>query len=75
MSAGTGGPDHLLALVLKQEESPSARDWFVATSVVQWLATNVGMSVLEAAGFKYQQSDQDEAAAKMQRRLEREARP
>lgn len=40
---------------------PSARDWYVATSVVQWLATNVGMGVLEGAGFKYTQFEQDRA--------------
>jgi hypothetical protein len=38
---------------------PSARDWYVATSVVQWLATSVGMSIIEAAGFKYTQWDED----------------
>jgi len=39
--------------------TPSVRDWFVASSVVQWLATNVGMAVLEAAGFKYSGWDED----------------
>ncbi len=34
-------------------DEPSVRDWYVATSVIQWLATNCGMSVLEAAGFSY----------------------
>jgi hypothetical protein len=38
---------------------PTVRDWYVATTVVQWLATNVGMGVLEAAGFKYQHWDED----------------
>ncbi len=38
---------------------PSPRDWFVATSVVQWLATNVGSSILEAAGFKYTRYEED----------------
>jgi hypothetical protein len=52
---------------------PTARDWYVATSVVQWLATSVGMTVLEAAGFKYDQWDQDRADRDlMQRRQERE---
>jgi hypothetical protein len=60
-SNGGGGPDHLLAQILKDDQVPSARDWYVATSVIQWLATNVGMTVLEAAGFKYQQWDQDRA--------------
>jgi len=70
---GSGGPDQLLASVLGEDHVPSARDWFVATSVVQWLATNVGMTVLEAAGFKYDQWDQDRAdGALFQRRQERE---
>jgi hypothetical protein len=52
---------------------PTVRDWYVATSVVQWLATNVGMTVLEAAGFKYDQWDQDRADIDlMRRRQERE---
>lgn len=52
---------------------PSVRDWYVATSVVQWLATSVGMTVLEAAGFKYVQYEQDCADADlMKRRQERE---
>jgi hypothetical protein len=52
--AGTG-PDSRPDLVLSQiiGDAPSVRDWYVATSVLQWLATNCGMSVLEAAGFKY----------------------
>jgi hypothetical protein len=67
-------PDRLLSQILKSEKLPSARDWYVATSVVQWLATNVGMTVLEAAGFKYQQWDQDRADGELfQRRQEREA--
>jgi len=49
------------------------RDWYVATSVIQWLATNVGMTVLEAAGFKYQQWTQDMADGELfKRRQERE---
>jgi hypothetical protein len=53
---------------------PTVRDWYVATSVVQWLATNVGMTVLEGAGFKYAQYDQDRADLDlMRRRQEREA--
>jgi hypothetical protein len=67
--------DHLLQkAILNDDRAPSARDWYVATSVIQWLATNVGMTVLEAAGFKYQQWEQDAAdAALLDRRLEREA--
>jgi len=57
--------DHRLSQILDERREsehparPSARDWYVATSVVQWLATNVGMSVLEAAGFKYTKWDED----------------
>ena len=45
---------------------PSVRDWFVATSVVQWLATNVGMEVLRQAGFEYKgwEADSKERAQK-----------
>jgi hypothetical protein len=67
-------PDQLLSQILKDDHVPSARDWYVATSVIQWLATNVGMTVLEGAGFKYQQWEQDRADGPMfQRRQEREA--
>lgn len=66
-------PDLLLSQILKEDQAPSARDWYVATSVIQWLATNVGMTVLEAAGFKYQQWEQDRADGELfQRRLKRE---
>lgn len=67
-TAGREDPDHLLSQILKDEKTPSARDWYVATSVIQWLATNVGMTVLEAAGFKYQQHEQDRADADTFRR-------
>jgi hypothetical protein len=40
-------------------EQPSPRDWYVATSVVQWLATNVGMEVLRGAGFRYEGFEED----------------
>ena len=43
-------------------QPPTARDWFVATSVVQWLVTNVGTGVLEAAGWKYTRYEADRAA-------------
>jgi hypothetical protein len=70
--------DHLLSQILCEERggtpTPTARDWYVATSVVQWLATNVGMSVLEAAGFKYSQFEQDRANYDRQRQ-EREKTP
>jgi hypothetical protein len=63
-----GSPDHLLSNILREEKTPSARDWYVATSVIQWLATNVGMTVLEAAGFSYQQWEQDRADGELFRR-------
>ena len=67
-------PDELLSKILRNDNAPSARDWYVATSVIQWLATNVGMTVLEAAGFKYQQWDQDRADGELfKRRQEQEA--
>lgn len=77
-TAGREDPDHLLSQILKDDRGPdsrgpSARDWYVATSVIQWLATNVGMTVLEAAGFKYQQHEQDRADYELfKRRQERE---
>lgn len=37
----------------------TARDWYVAVSIMQWLATNVGMEVLACAGFKYQRWEED----------------
>ena len=40
---------------------PTARDWYVATTVVQWLATNIGMGVLEASGFHYTKWKEDHA--------------
>ena len=77
MKLATGNPgrdpDVLLAnSILKEDKAPSARDWYVATSVIQWLATNVGMTVLEAAGFKYAQHEQDAAAETFRRRQENE---
>jgi hypothetical protein len=71
--ATTQDPDRLLSQILKDEHLPSARDWYVATSAIQWLATNVGMTVLEGAGFKYQQWEQDMADGELfKRRQERE---
>lgn len=56
-------PDMKLAGILREIEGeglsryprtiPSPRDWFVASSVVQWLATNVGSAVLSDAGFTW----------------------
>ena len=74
-NSNQGGPDHLLSKgILNDGSAPSARDWYVATSVIQWLATSVGMTVHEGAGFKYTQWEQDQADGPMfQRRQEREA--
>ena len=66
-------PDDLLSKILKDDQIPSARDWYVATAVIQWLATNVGMTVLEGAGFTYQQWEQDRADGELfKRRQERD---
>lgn len=48
---GGSQTDHVMSQIIG--DAPSPRDWFVATSVIQWLATNCGMTVLEQAGFKY----------------------
>jgi hypothetical protein len=57
-----------LSRILDEKTLPSARDWYVASSIVQWLATNVGMTVIEAAGYKYQQWEQDAADRELMRR-------
>jgi hypothetical protein len=74
LATSSGNPDQLLSkAILNEDHRPSARDWYVATSVIRWLATAVGMTVLEAAGFKYQQWDQDMADGPLfARRQERE---
>lgn len=52
--------DHKLSQILDEEgRTPAPRDWYVASSIIQWLTTNVGSSVLEAAGWKYEQYDKD----------------
>lgn len=72
-TSNSGGPDTLLSHILRDDHVPGARDWYVATSVIQWLATSVGMTVLEGAGFSYQQHEQDRADAELfRRRQERE---
>jgi hypothetical protein len=52
---GTSAPmDAILSQILFGEESPNEvteRDWYVATTIVQWLATNVGQCVLFDAGY------------------------
>ena len=58
---GTTAPmDAMLAQILGLDaDSVSERDWYVATTVVQWLATNVGQCVLMDAGYEYQQPKKD----------------
>lgn len=74
LAASNRAPDQLLAQILGEDRVPSPRDWYVATSVIQWLATNVGMTVLEGAGFKYQQWEEDAADGhRSPRRQDRES--
>lgn len=56
------GADYTLEGILCDHRWPSARDWYVATSVVQWLATNCGSTILEEADFKYAKYDEDSRA-------------
>jgi hypothetical protein len=68
--------DFRLADILRDKRpAPSARDWYVATSVVQWLATSCGMAILEAAGFKYTQYDEDHETYRASRASEQGAHP
>lgn len=50
---GTTKPmDKLLGQILGIEgDEVTERDWFVATTIVQWLATNVGQCVLSDGGY------------------------
>lgn len=61
--------DAKLAQVLADDSAdpvlPTVRDWFVASTVVQWLATNVGMEVLRKAGFEYAGWEADRLELKM----------
>lgn len=52
-------PDLRLAQVLKTDADVTRRDWYVATSIVQWLATNIGSTIVEAAGYKYMKHHED----------------
>jgi hypothetical protein len=52
---GTTAPmDKLLAQILGSDDGDTIteRDWYVATTVVQWLATTVGQCVLLDAGYR-----------------------
>ena len=53
--------DKLLAQILGEgdRDTITDRDWYVATTVVQWLATNVGQNILFDAGYKYEPSKED----------------
>ncbi len=47
-------PDKILAQILGTHEV-TERDWHAVTTIVQWLATNVGESVLRDAGYVYKE--------------------
>lgn len=49
---GDGAPDHKLRQILGFEEVTS-HDWLVAATVIQWLATNIGSSLLYETGYRY----------------------
>lgn len=57
-ASGNSAPmDAILSQILFGSESPNEvtqRDWYVATTIVQWLATHVGQCVLFDAGYVYQ---------------------
>lgn len=67
-----GAPDDKQRVFITHEtlQPPTARDWFVATSVVQWLVTNVGQEVLRNAGWGYTRYDEDRKALDARRRTE-----
>ncbi len=67
-SSGLGGIDFSV------RDWPTPRDWYVATSVVQWLATAVGSSILQEAGWKYMHYDEDRKAYEAKRDAEEERR-
>jgi hypothetical protein len=50
--AGTAAPDKKLASILGFDEV-TAHDWLVASTLVQWMVTNVGSSLLHEAGYRY----------------------
>lgn len=52
--------DHFLSGILDQEGVlPTPRDWFVASTIIQWLGSNVGISILTESGFKYTKFAED----------------
>lgn len=64
-------PDRALAQILYEGDTdrrgipgqgmrlPTARDWYVASTLVQWLATNCGMEILREAGWTYTKYEED----------------
>lgn len=54
LANGTTAPmDQILAGILGVDaDTIGERDWYVATTIVQWLATNVGQCVLFEAGYR-----------------------
>lgn len=51
MERSSGDPDYTLRMICHDETTVSRRDWYVASSVVRWLATNCGSTVLRDAGW------------------------
>lgn len=51
MGASGRSADCTLQQIMHDEQAPTMRDWYVASSIVRWLATNVGRSVLNNAGW------------------------
>lgn len=54
MTAGGDDPDANFTKILHEGGPPSPRDWFVATTIIQWLATNVGQTILDEAGYRHE---------------------
>lgn len=46
----TATPDAKLQRLLDLDPTP--RDWYVASTIVQWMGTNVGGALVEEAGFR-----------------------
>lgn len=53
MQSGVGQPHADCKLQQLIDSPPTERDWYVASSIVQWLATNVGQCILSEAGYQY----------------------
>lgn len=61
-SVGSGTPDHQLSQIIGMP--PTVRDWLVASTVVQWLATNVGQCILSEADYHHIRPEDRTIAAK-----------